>query len=97
MFCGKGSQILQSLQGSYLLGFTDGNAPSPANILAMNYAAQTWCPAVRLTEGLTFSESVVGYMRTGALRFDFPLKVARQVAMGTPSALKRIVEVAYMV
>jgi hypothetical protein len=55
----EGSQIVQRLSGSHMLGVTDGNATSGANYLSMYCALEAQHPIVRMIKMLTSGSSIM--------------------------------------
>ena len=94
----EGSQILQSLSGSCMLGATHGDATSVPNYASMYCVLEAQHSIVRMIKRLTFGGSMMDILVIRALSRHEPRKMARQVATGIFVALKMVIEVfSYMV
>ena len=89
----EGSQILQSLSGSCMLGDTHGKATSVPNCVSMYCAVEAQHSIVRMIKRLTFGSSVMDLLVIRALLGHEPRKIACQVATAISVALKKVIEV----
>jgi hypothetical protein len=93
----EGSQILQSLSGSCMLGATNEEATSGPNYASMYCALEAQHSIVKMIKRLTFGSSMMDTFEIKALSRHEPRKMARQVATGISVALKMVNEVSYRV